>query len=139
MTGNNLNVNGAIKYHHNFIVTNSEEQFANERAQKEQLVQSNSNGVDKTQLIDESNAIKSNHSRANGSIVSAVSQSSEQSRASDSSSTNINNNDSSTFDLNLNMSASEMRKMLSQRKNRKIEAKKAQLDLRQKYEIIQQM
>jgi hypothetical protein len=40
-------------------------------------------------------------------------------------------------DLNLNMSASEMRQILAQRK--KHDAKKAQIDLKQKYEIIQQM
>ncbi|RWS13434.1 Na(+)/H(+) exchange regulatory cofactor NHE-RF2-like protein [Dinothrombium tinctorium] len=40
-------------------------------------------------------------------------------------------------DLNLNMSASEMRQILAQRK--KNDPKKAQIDLRQKYEIIQQM
>ena len=39
--------------------------------------------------------------------------------------------------LNLNMSASEMRQMLAQRKKK--DAKKAQIDLKQKYEIIQQM
>ncbi|XP_054161544.1 Na(+)/H(+) exchange regulatory cofactor NHE-RF1-like [Oppia nitens] len=45
--------------------------------------------------------------------------------------------ESSTLDLNLNMSASEMRQLLAQRK--KLDAKKAQMDLKQKYEIIQQM
>ncbi|KAI1290388.1 Na(+)/H(+) exchange regulatory cofactor NHE-RF2 [Halotydeus destructor] len=40
-------------------------------------------------------------------------------------------------DLNLNMTVSEMRQLLAQKK--KTDAKKAQLDLRQKYEIIQQM
>ena len=40
-------------------------------------------------------------------------------------------------DLNLNMSVSQMRQMLAQKK--KHDPKKATMDLRQKYEIIQQM
>jgi len=40
-------------------------------------------------------------------------------------------------DLNLNMSVSQMRQLLAQKK--KNDPKKAQMDLRQKYEIIQQM
>jgi hypothetical protein len=135
---NGVTANAAsIKYHHNFIVTNSEEQFASERAQqeqaaKQQLPDNAMTKVDETDPVDRSRQ----HSRTNGSTGSQLSQSSGQSRLSESSS---NNNDASALDLNLNMSASEMRKMLSQRKNRKVEAKKAQLDLRQKYEIIQQM
>ena len=39
--------------------------------------------------------------------------------------------------LNLNMSVSEMRQMLARKK--KQDPKKAQIDLKQKYEIIQQM
>lgn len=46
-----------------------------------------------------------------------------------------NNNNSAN--LNLNMTAKEMRKILSSRK--KVDAKKAQIDIRQKYEIIQKM
>lgn len=41
------------------------------------------------------------------------------------------------LDLNLNMTASEMRQLIAQRKKK--DAKKANLDLREKYEIIQQM
>lgn len=41
------------------------------------------------------------------------------------------------FDLNLNMTASQMRQLIAQRKKK--DAKKANLDLREKYEIIQQM
>lgn len=47
---------------------------------------------------------------------------------------NINNNYSG---LNLNMTASEMRELLARRK--KFDPKKAQMNIRQKYEIIQQM
>ena len=43
----------------------------------------------------------------------------------------------SGIELNLNMTASQMRQMLAQKK--KLDVKKAQIDLRQKYEIIQQM
>lgn len=39
--------------------------------------------------------------------------------------------------LNLNMTASEMRELLARRK--KFDPKKAQMNIRQKYEIIQQM
>ena len=41
--------------------------------------------------------------------------------------------------LNLNMSAQEMRKLIASRRNVKAECKKVPMDLRQKYEIIQQM
>lgn len=47
----------------------------------------------------------------------------------------INNNNYSG--LNLNMTASEMRELLARRK--KFDPKKAQMNIRQKYEIIQQM
>lgn len=47
------------------------------------------------------------------------------------------NGTSSPFDLNLNMTASEMRQIIAQRKKK--DAKKANIDLREKYEIIQQM
>lgn len=50
-------------------------------------------------------------------------------------STNSNNNNYSG--LNLNMTASEMRELLARRK--KFDPKKAQMNIRQKYEIIQQM
>lgn len=43
----------------------------------------------------------------------------------------------SPLDLNLNMTASEMRQIIAQRKKK--DAKKANIDLREKYEIIQQM
>lgn len=39
--------------------------------------------------------------------------------------------------LNLNLSASEMKKIISQRK--KYDPKKVQMDLKEKYEIIQQL
>lgn len=48
---------------------------------------------------------------------------------------NINNNNYSG--LNLNMTASEMRELIARRK--KFDPKKAQINIRQKYEIIQQM
>lgn len=41
------------------------------------------------------------------------------------------------LDLNLNMTASQMRQIIAQRKKK--DAKKANIDLREKYEIIQQM
>jgi len=47
------------------------------------------------------------------------------------------NGGSSNVGLNLNMTASEMRQLIAQRKKK--DAKKANLDLREKYEIIQQM
>lgn len=53
---------------------------------------------------------------------------------------NNNNNNSSGSNysgLNLNMTASEMRQLLARRK--KFDPKKAQMNIRQKYEIIQQM
>lgn len=45
--------------------------------------------------------------------------------------------DSDMLQMSLNMSVSEMRQMLAQKK--KHDPKKAQIDLKQKYEIIQQM
>lgn len=48
-----------------------------------------------------------------------------------------NNNDDNLTGLNLNMTASEMRELLARRK--KFDPKKAQINIRQKYEIIQQM
>lgn len=48
---------------------------------------------------------------------------------------NVNNNNYSG--LNLNMTASEMRELIARRK--KFDPKKAQINIRQKYEIIQQM
>lgn len=50
---------------------------------------------------------------------------------------NINSNGNSYSGLNLNMTASEMRELLARRK--KFDPKKAQMNIRQKYEIIQQM
>lgn len=50
---------------------------------------------------------------------------------------NNNNNIDELGGLNLNMTASEMRELLSRRK--KFDPKKAQINIRQKYEIIQQM
>lgn len=47
------------------------------------------------------------------------------------------NNGAPAVDLNLNMTASQMRQLIAQRKKK--DAKKANLDLREKYEIIQQM
>jgi len=44
-----------------------------------------------------------------------------------------------TTDLNLNMSVSQMRAMLAKKREKKDDPKKAGIDLRQKYEIIQQM
>lgn len=48
-------------------------------------------------------------------------------------------NSPSNMDINLNMSAQEMRKLIASRRNVKAECKKVPMDLRQKYEIIQQM
>lgn len=48
-----------------------------------------------------------------------------------------NNNNNDYSGLNLNMTASEMRELLARRK--KFDPKKAQMNIRQKYEIIQQM
>ena len=45
--------------------------------------------------------------------------------------------DSGSFELNLNMTAAQMRQLLAQKK--KHDPKKVQMDLKQKYEIIQQM
>ena len=153
VTANILTPNAPIKHHHNFIVINSEEQFAHERMQKEQQQQhqttqleqhslpSHTRSVTKIDSSDDAQQPSSvrQHHRTNGSIGSELSQSSQGSEHSQNSLSTNNNNNSSAIDLKLNMSALEMRKMLSQRKNRKIEAKKAQMDLRQKYEIIQQM
>ena len=53
---------------------------------------------------------------------------------------NLANNLTTTDgNLNLNMSAQEMRKLIASRRNVKAECKKVPMDLRQKYEIIQQM
>lgn len=46
-------------------------------------------------------------------------------------------NGAAPLDLNLNMTASQMRQIIAQRKKK--DAKKANIDLREKYEIIQQM
>lgn len=60
--------------------------------------------------------------------------------SSSSSNHNLSNNSlSSDIDINLNMSVSEMRKIIASRKNVKAECKKPTINLRQKYEIIQQM
>lgn len=58
---------------------------------------------------------------------------SSNSQTNDSKVTNTNG----TIDLNLNMSASEMRQLLASRK--KHDPKKIQMDLKKKYDIIQQM
>lgn len=49
----------------------------------------------------------------------------------------INTNNNDFGGLNLNMSASEMRELLARRK--KVDPKKAQMNIRQKYEMIQRM
>lgn len=50
---------------------------------------------------------------------------------------NTNNNNNNYSGLNLNMTAAEMRELIARRK--KFDPKKAQMNIRQKYEIIQQM
>lgn len=50
---------------------------------------------------------------------------------------NGSNSNNNYYGLNLNMTASEMRELLARRK--KFDAKKAQMNIRQKYEMIQRM
>lgn len=122
-------VKSAVAKPHNFIVVNSEEQFANEKRLKDEKMKNNSTPI---RSKDEPNH---NHLNISASNISNISNA-----ASNTSTNNLsNNNQPSSIDINLNMSVSEMRKLIASRKNVKAECKKAPIDLRQKYEIIQQM
>lgn len=77
-----------------------------------------------------------------GSVGSSIPDSPQSTKSSRSTNSGGAQNGASSLDsgmggLNLNMSASEMRQMLANR--RKKDPKKEQMDIRQKYEIIQQM
>lgn len=79
-------------------------------------------------------ATKSNSSNTNASVEALQTNGDEKEQKTTLTQANNNNNYSG---LNLNMTASEMRELLSRRK--KFDPKKAQMNIRQKYEIIQQM
>lgn len=64
----------------------------------------------------------------------SLKQETKQQQVNNTTTTTTNNNYSG---LNLNMTASEMRELIARRK--KFDPKKAQMNIRQKYEIIQQM
>lgn len=116
---------------HNFIVVNSEEQFANEKRLKDEKMRNNLTPI-KSKEDKEPNHHHLNLSTSNISNSNISNQVSTSNNVS-------NNNLPSSIEINLNMSVSEMRKLIASRKNVKAECKKAPIDLRQKYEIIQQM
>lgn len=84
------------------------------------------------------NAVLSNNNNNNNDIKDSsqldVQEPLKQTKQQVINSTTTNNNYSG---LNLNMTASEMREIIARRK--KFDPKKAQMNIRQKYEIIQQM
>lgn len=108
---------------HNFIVVDSEADFAAEkRKRKDEQMKKNVDANTTSVKLIMDNQVSFNHL--------------DQKTKSDQATTNSL---PTSMDLNLNMSAYEMRKLIASRRNVKAECKKQTMDLRQKYEIIQQM
>lgn len=126
---------------HNFIVVDSEAEFAEEKRLKEEMRSSSSTPIkaaseSRRELNHQHlhlNLSPSNNHMANNHMTNNNTPSNHLSTS------NLPNSNSSSMDINLNMSASEMRKLIASRRNVKAECKKVPMDLRQKYEIIQQM
>lgn len=121
-------------------MVDSEADFAAEKRLKDEQMKNNSlkhqtNSTPIKNSLTLNNARHStdstNHNFMNLSTTSSVSSSTNNLAS--------NNSQTASMDINLNMSASEMRKLISSRRNVKAECKNAPIDLRQKYEIIQQM
>lgn len=118
---------------HNFIVVNSEADFAAEKrkAKNEQMRNNN--------LQTNSTPIKGSDSASKPEMSNNLNLSTTSSISSSSTNLTATNSLSNNMDLNLNMSAFEMRKLIASRRNVKADCKKTTMDLRTKYEIIQQM
>lgn len=116
---------------HNFIVVNSEAEFAAEKLLKQEMKNNSS-----TPIKTDSNKDLNNYHHLSLSTSSSISKNSQSNNQPINQSINkLSNN----IEINLNMSAQEMRKLIASKRNVKAECKKAPLDLKQKYEIIMQM
>ena len=122
---------------HNFIVVDSEAEFAEEKRLKEEMRSSSSS----TPIRAESGERRElNHNPLHLNLSTSSNSMANNSSSNHTSTANQPTaNSPSSMDINLNMSAHEMRKLIASRRNVKAECKKVPMDLRQKYEIIQQM
>jgi len=129
----NQNLVSPVRKTHNFVVVNSEAHFTTEKREKD----------DKIRNEEQQNNLQTNSTPIKGDCKGVMNLSTSSVASSiNTNSSNMNNNLNSNMNmdnLNLNMTASEMRKLIAQRRNVKAECKNAGINLRQKYEIIQQM